>query len=60
MGKKIKHLTLIPASSVPLEVKFSVANYIERKERSRLAQKTLEQSMVVRLMNSLNELMGNL
>ena len=50
---------IIPASSVPSEVSFSIANYIERKERSRLAPKTLEMSMVTRKMEILDKLLEN-
>ena len=56
----VKKFNIIPDSSVPEEVSFSVAKYIERKEQSRLDPKTLEQSMVVRQMDLLNEFLDNL
>ena len=50
---------IIPVSSVPSEVSFSTANYIERKERSRLAPKTVNMSMLTRQMEILDKLLEN-
>ncbi len=44
----VKRYCLIPASSVPSEAAFSMANYIQRKERSALLSKMLRISMVMK------------
>ena len=43
----MKKYSMIPASSVPSEVSFSVANYIERKEGARLGPKVLRDDYAI-------------
>lgn len=44
----VKSYSIIPASSVASESAFSIANYIQRKERSNLSSKMLQYSMILR------------
>lgn len=48
---------IIPASSVSSETSFSEANYIERKERSRLAPKTLKHSMLAKQIEKITNIL---
>ena len=53
----VKRLSIASASSVPSESAFSIANYIQRKERSALSSKQLRYSMILR--QSLSDAMLN-
>jgi hypothetical protein len=44
----VRYYGVIPATSVPSESAFSVAGYINRKERSSMAPATLKRSMFVK------------
>jgi hypothetical protein len=44
----VKKYCAIPASSVASESAFSIANYVQRKERSSLSSKNLRYSMILR------------
>ena len=48
---------IIPASSVPSEVSFSVANYIERKERSRLNPSTLKKTILTQQLDQIDSIL---
>ena len=45
LSSLVKRINIIPASSVPSESKFSIAGYINRKERSSLSTSNLRYSM---------------
>ena len=44
----VRRYSLIPAASVPSEAAFSIANFIQRKERSAMSSKMLRISMVMK------------
>jgi hypothetical protein len=44
----VRKYCIIPSSSVPSESAFSVANFIQRKERNSLSSKCIKYSMVLR------------
>ena len=58
--KESKITNIICASSVPAESGFSIAGYIQRKERSRLFSKTLRQSILTRQISELKDIETNL
>ena len=48
LSNLVKRYCIIPASSVASESAFSIANFIQRKERSALSSKNLRYSIVLR------------
>ena len=44
----VRRYSLIPAASVPSEAAFSIANFIQRKERSVMSSKMLRISMIMK------------
>ena len=44
----VKRFCIIPATSVPSESAFSIANFIQRNERSSLSAETLKYSIILR------------
>lgn len=46
LGSIVKEISMIPATSVASESAFSIANYVNRKERSSLSFKQLRYSML--------------
>jgi hypothetical protein len=46
LASAIRKFCIIPASSVPSESRFSIANYVARKERSNLSSKNLRYLMI--------------
>ena len=48
LASLVRKYSIIPASSVASESAFSVANFIQRKERSSLSSKTLKQSIILK------------
>jgi hypothetical protein len=48
LASLVRKYLIIPASSVSSESSFSVANFIQRKERSALSSKSLKQAIILR------------
>ena len=49
-------LNIMTAISVPIESSFSIAGYVERKQRFRISAKNLKYSMVVRDKDTLEKM----
>ena len=48
LASLVRKYLIIPASSVSSESAFSVANFIQRKERSTLSSKALKKSIILK------------
>jgi aminopeptidase C len=48
LASLVRKYLIIPASSVSSESSFSVANFIQRKERSALSSKSFKQAIILR------------
>ena len=59
LSSLVKKYCIISASSVPSESAFSIANYVERKERSSLSAETLKYSMMLREKIKIENLIKN-
>ena len=53
-------LNIMTAISVPIGSSFSIASYVERKERFRISAKNLKYSMVVRDKDTLEKMIKKL
>ena len=56
----VQSYNIRPATSVPSEGLFSVANYVQRKQRSSLAPKTLKYTMLLRDQQLLSDLLQSM
>lgn len=56
MSSKVREICCIPATSVASEATFSVANYIQRKERSSLSSRQLRCSLLLRDMDTIDSI----
>ncbi len=56
----VQSYNIRPATSVPSEQLFSVANYVQRKQRSSLAPKTLKYTMLLRDQQRLSDLIQSM
>jgi hypothetical protein len=48
LASLVRKYCIIPATSVPCESSFSIANWLQRKERSSLSSTSLKYSMILR------------
>ncbi len=55
----MKKINIISATSAPSESAFSVAGYIQRRERSRLSSQNLRYSLLTKQADKLNEIEVN-
>ena len=55
LSRVVREYCVSPASSVGPEASFSVANYINRKERSSLSSRNLRYSMLLREKNTIEK-----
>lgn len=59
LSSVVRKTNIIPATSVASESAFSIAGYVNRKERSGLSSKNLRYSMLLRDENRINLLLNN-
>jgi hypothetical protein len=57
--QQMKKINIISATSAPSESAFSVAGYIQRRERSRLSSQNLRYSLLTKQADKLNEIEVN-
>ena len=57
LSSLVRKFCIIPSTSVPSESAFSIANFIQRKERSCLSAETLKYSLILRYKGLVKELM---